>query len=152
MEKKYLHDRVKYSYLPPKSAKHQNRPVITQDDNEPPPPPIPTSLRTTSLRRPACISQEALYHIVGIGYTNAPIYTIPTKLKKTKLCLSPAVDIEDYCGAVVHPVTKETITKYRKLANDPILKEVWTKAMAKELYCLAQGKRVLPRGQTLSGS
>ena len=137
---------MKYAYLPPKSAKHQNRPVITQDDDEPPPPPIRTSLRTTSLRRPACISQEALYHIVGIGYTNAPIYTIPTKLKKTKLCLSPAVDIEDYCGAVVHPVTKETITKYRKLANDPVLKDVWTKAMAKELYRLAQGKEGITEG------
>ena len=51
----------------------------------------------------------------------------------------PAVDLEDFCGAVVHPITKETITKYQILANDPLLKKIWTKAMAKELGRLAQG-------------
>jgi hypothetical protein len=40
---------------------------------------------------------------------------------------------------VVHPVTKETITKYEKLANDPLLGDVWTAAMSKELGRLAQG-------------
>ena len=40
---------------------------------------------------------------------------------------------------LVHPVTKETITKYEKLANHPLTKEVWTKAMSKELGRLAQG-------------
>ena len=58
----------------------------------------------------------------------------------------PAIDIADYCGAVVHPVTNETITKYKQLANDPVLKEVWTKAMAKELYCLSQGKEGITKG------
>jgi hypothetical protein len=36
-------------------------------------------------------------------------------------------------------VTKETITKYEKLANVPLMKEVWTKAMCKELGHLVQG-------------
>jgi len=39
----------------------------------------------------------------------------------------------------VHPVTKETITHYRKLIKDPLLKDLWIKAMIKELHCLAQG-------------
>eukprot|EP00804_Cyclotella_cryptica_P024309 CCRYP_020871-RA/>CCRYP_020871-RA protein AED:0.34 eAED:0.32 QI:0/0/0/1/1/1/2/0/475 len=43
------------------------------------------------------------------------------------------------CNGVVHPITKETITKYEKLANDPILQTVWKKAMCKELGRLAQG-------------
>ena len=29
------------------------------------------------------------------------------------------VDISHFCAAVVHPDTGETITKYKKLANDP---------------------------------
>jgi hypothetical protein len=36
-------------------------------------------------------------------------------------------------------VTKETITKYEKLANDPVMKDMWTNAMCKELGRLAQG-------------
>eukprot|EP00804_Cyclotella_cryptica_P002894 CCRYP_009400-RA/>CCRYP_009400-RA protein AED:0.36 eAED:0.34 QI:0/0/0/1/0/0/4/0/453 len=47
--------------------------------------------------------------------------------------------LEHVCNGVVHPVTKETITKYEKLANDPLMQEVWTKAMCKELGSLAQG-------------
>jgi hypothetical protein len=39
----------------------------------------------------------------------------------------------------VHPVTKETITTYEKLANDPLLQDVWTAAMSKELGRLTQG-------------
>jgi len=39
----------------------------------------------------------------------------------------------------VHPVTKETITHYRKLIKDPLLKDLWIKAMSKELHPLAQG-------------
>ena len=142
MEKNYLHNHVQYSYLPPKSTKSQSRPVITQDKNEPPPPSRRTSIGTNSLCRPACISQEVLYHIVGVGYTNAHIYTIPPKLEKTKLCIMPAIDIEDYCGAVVHPVTNETITKYKQLANDSVLKEAWTKDMAKEQGIHASGYRL----------
>jgi hypothetical protein len=39
----------------------------------------------------------------------------------------------------VHPVTKETITHYRKLIKDPFLKDQLAKAMSKEIHCLAQG-------------
>ncbi len=47
--------------------------------------------------------------------------------------------LEHVCNGVVHPITKETITKYKKLANNPILQTVWTQAMCKELGRLAQG-------------
>ena len=47
--------------------------------------------------------------------------------------------IEEVANGVVHPVTKETITKYQKLFADPLLKEVWSETMAKELRRLAQG-------------
>jgi hypothetical protein len=40
---------------------------------------------------------------------------------------------------VVHPVTGENITKYQKLAKDPVTSEVWTTAFGKEFGTIAQG-------------
>jgi hypothetical protein len=42
-------------------------------------------------------------------------------------------------NGVVHPITQETITKYEKLANNPVVKETRTKAMCKELGRLVHG-------------
>ena len=39
---------------------------------------------------------------------------------------------------MVHPVTKETITKYKKLIDDPLMQVVWSKSMCKELGRLCQ--------------
>ena len=47
--------------------------------------------------------------------------------------------LEHVANGVVHPVTQETITNYKKLIKDPITREIWLKAMAKELGRLAQG-------------
>jgi hypothetical protein len=52
----------------------------------------------------------------------------------------PIINIEKYCYGVVHPATKQTITHYRKLMNDPHLKDIWVPAMSKEIHCLAQGE------------
>ena len=48
-------------------------------------------------------------------------------------------DPEEMVNRVVHPVTKETITKYKQLIADPITQEVWEKTMCKELGRLTQG-------------
>ena len=56
-----------------------------------------------------------------------------------KLTISPAIEIAEMCNGVVHPLTGETITKYQKLINEPLLQEVWTRAMCIELGRLAQG-------------
>jgi hypothetical protein len=53
---------------------------------------------------------------------------------------TPAPTIEEFCCGVVHPITKETITKYQKLIRDPLLKPTWTRAMSTELHWLAQGQ------------
>eukprot|EP00804_Cyclotella_cryptica_P017160 CCRYP_003375-RA/>CCRYP_003375-RA protein AED:0.38 eAED:0.38 QI:0/0/0/1/0/0/2/0/339 len=47
--------------------------------------------------------------------------------------------LEHICKGFVHTVTNKTITKYEKLANDPIPQTVWTKAMCKKLGRIAQG-------------
>jgi len=59
-------------------------------------------------------------------------------MEKSKLTIEPAINIEELCNGVVHSVTQETITKYQKLAKDPLLQGVWFKAMTKELGQLAQ--------------
>ena len=46
---------------------------------------------------------------------------------------------EEVANGVVHPVTKETINKYKKLIDNPLLQVVWSKAMYKELGRLCQG-------------
>jgi hypothetical protein len=66
--------------------------------------------------------------------------TIPQSLSKYhQQYTGPLIDIEEYCYGVVHPVTKKTITQYRNLIKDPLLKDLWIKAMSKELHRLAQG-------------
>jgi hypothetical protein len=49
------------------------------------------------------------------------------------------IDIDHFCAPVVHPVTGETISRYQKLANDPVTRDVWTTAFGKEFGSLAQG-------------
>jgi hypothetical protein len=56
------------------------------------------------------------------------------------------MEIVEYCNGVVHPITKETITHYRKLSKDPLLKELLIKAMSKELHRLAQGCLGITKG------
>jgi hypothetical protein len=52
----------------------------------------------------------------------------------------PIINIEEYCYGVVHPVTKQTITHYCKLMNDPHLKDLWVPAISKEIHRLVRGK------------
>ena len=46
---------------------------------------------------------------------------------------------EEMANRVVHPVTKETITKFKQLITDPITWDVFEKAMFKKLGRLTQG-------------
>jgi hypothetical protein len=62
--------------------------------------------------------------------------------------IGPLINIKEYCYGVVHPVTKKTITHYRNLIKDPLLKDLWIKAMSKELHHLAQGCPCVTKGTT----
>ena len=52
------------------------------------------------------------------------------ELKRTVINATPTA-LKEVANGVVHPVTKETITKYKKLIEDPLLRETWSKAMCK---------------------
>ena len=49
------------------------------------------------------------------------------------------IDVEHFCALVVHPATGETITSYKKLADDPITRSTWTTGYGKEFGRMAQG-------------
>jgi len=128
-------------------------PIVEPDDERdeiPTTRPASPPRRTTTLfsSRTSCsISRQALYHVIGLGCTNAPANTVLTSLAKHhKQYTGPLIDTEEYCYGVVHPVTNETITHYRKLIKDPLLKELWLKAMSKELHRLAQGYTGVTKG------
>ena len=91
-----------------------------------------------ALHRPMNVSQEALYTVLARGMEAAD-WAIPTRMEKQELTFDANFDLQEFCGGVVHPITKETITSYKKLVNNPHLKQVWTKAMCKELGNIAQG-------------
>ena len=79
----------------------------------------------------AGISQVALTAFMGMEY-----------LEELSHMAGRNVDplaIEQITNGVVHPVTKETITKYKKLIADPILRDEWMLGMCRELGRLAQG-------------
>jgi hypothetical protein len=121
------------------AVRHQLPIIKDNNEREEYPTSCPTttprqSTRLMSNRTPCNISRQALYHIIGVGFTNAPLNTIPCSLAKHANKYAPVIDIEEYCCGVVYPVTKETITQYRKLMKEPLLKNLWTKAMSKELH------------------
>ncbi len=103
------------------------------------------STRLIGNRMPYNISCQALYHIINLGFMHAPASSIPCKLIHDQYT-GTVVEIEEYCNGVVHPVTKETITHYKKLIKDPLLRDLWLKAMSKELHCLAQGCTGITKG------
>ena len=112
---------------------------ITQDKEEPT---EVTKLATTNLRRSpritsyvnprtAGIAMSALHQFIG----NAFLHDMIRIVKSNDTTIGP----EEVANGVINPVTKETITKYKKLIDDPLMRLVWSKAMCKELVRLCQG-------------
>jgi hypothetical protein len=74
---------------------------------------------------------QAMHHIMTLEAVK-----VATDLQWT----GPIIDIEEHCCGIVHPITRQTITKYKKLKHDPNLKYLWVLAMSKEVHQLAQSK------------
>ena len=56
-------------------------------------------------------SQQALYSYLGNAVFDTPEWSIPNNLMNEELHTTPQIHIKEYANKVVHPVTKETITK-----------------------------------------
>ena len=107
----------------------------------PPPPGWSQCTRHTILSHKHLIqvSQMAVYNFLGnaIGITD-PAY-IPTKFMAQRKPPYTHEETLQYCNAVTHPITGETITKYKTLAKYPATKDIWEEAFCIELSRLAQG-------------
>ncbi len=90
-------------------------PIVEPDDKRDSTPTTrPSSLprRSTHLisnRSPCNILCQALYHIINLGFSNAPTISIPQKLTRNQYT-GPVIEIKEYCNGVVHPVTKEKLS------------------------------------------
>ena len=100
---------------------------------------IPTSTpRLIDIHTPRFITQEALNLFTCNLHANENVrksqarQIFDVKYNKNKITTP-------YCTAVVHPITGETITKYKKVAADPATQAVWTTAFGKEWGNLTQG-------------
>ena len=78
----------------------------------------------------AGISRGALRQFMGNAFLE--------ELKKMQINATPLA-LEEVANGVIHPVTKKTITKYKQLIEDPLMQDIWSKAMCKELGRLCQG-------------
>ena len=123
---------------PPKPT--QKGIYITQDDDNETSMLEANCLILQSTTTPCNIKHHAHYHVMGNHLNNAFCHSFTsTKFNKQHAVFESEIQLDHTCNGVVHPVTQETITKYETLANDPLLKDVWTQAMCKELGCLVQG-------------
>ena len=72
----------------------------------------------------------------------------PQCLQDANICNTPT-PLEEVANGVVYPDTKETITRYSQLINDPVLRVVWLKAMCIELGRLSNGYKDTNGTQTI---
>jgi hypothetical protein len=49
------------------------------------------------------------------------------------------INPKEMANVMVHPTTEKTITKYTYIKDDPLLQDVWSKTMYKELCRLTRG-------------
>jgi hypothetical protein len=49
------------------------------------------------------------------------------------------INCENYANTIVHPITRQTISSYKKLMHDPATAEVWQTVLEKDVGGMAQG-------------
>ena len=82
------------------------------------------------------ISQEALNLLLLDDLENDTTLFIPTKLLPPP---AHPTNFEHYAMPMVHPVTGETISSYKKLMKDPVTAETWQTAFGKDFGGICQG-------------
>ncbi len=96
-----------------------------------------TSTRTAlpSTARQCNIMRHAINILTLKEQASFNVIYIPLKLTKHEL----PVHFEHYANPMVHPVTGETISSYKKLMNDPPTADVWQTSFGKDFGGMAQG-------------
>ena len=109
---------VKATALPSPAMKPTKIPTITQDED---PPPFTQAPSCNSPRSAMFLSQEALHFVLGQAMiTDTPCQISDFSEQNTK---GEPIGISEMANGVVHPITNDTIPKYQKLVEDPLLKD-----------------------------
>ena len=87
-------------------------------------------------RNSRIISQEAINLLLLDDIDNGTTPYIPIKLLPTT---ATTTNFEHYAMPMVHPVTSETISSYKKLMKDPVTAETWQTAFGKDFGGMCQG-------------
>ena len=81
------------------------------------------------------ISQETVNLVTGSIYyrDDQTIWTTHRFItaNPTSLANNYNADVEHFANSVMYPITKETITQYQKVKDDPTIGEVWHMVMCK---------------------
>ena len=90
---------------------------------------------------PTNIVQATIYQFLGNVITSSNNSTQPTSCELQELIpdtTANTLNLKHVSNEGVHPITGKKITKYTKLANNPIAKETWQKAFCVELSHLTE--------------
>jgi hypothetical protein len=88
------------------------------------------------LRNRRLISQEAVAQLLLTEQTNDMTNYTPSKLCNYGLCPQ---GFKRYAMPMVHPVTGEIISSYKRLMNNPMTAEVWMMAYGKDFRGMGHG-------------
>ena len=97
---------------------------------------IPRRSNRIALRNLRLISQEAINQLLLDNLTQDATPFIPTKL-----CAKPSaiVNYAHYAMPMIHHITGEHISSYKRLMNDPTTSEIWMTAFRKDFGAMNQG-------------
>ncbi len=94
--------------------------------------PIPNGMRQR------VVTQQAINVLTIQEKVSTDRAFTPTALMEFAVTRGPT-KFEHYANPMVHPVTGETISSYKKLMNNPAMAEVWQTAFGKDFGGMAQG-------------
>jgi len=129
----HIHQRHTRNNVPPTSE-----PIVTPTTS-----PAPIEEPTNTLETSAPRRSPRIALLTPQLYYNAALseITIQTYAPRTTSHAIPWT-CKHVCAPVIHLVTGESITKYKKLIEDPITETTWSRAFGKEFGNLAQGNNV----------
>jgi hypothetical protein len=82
------------------------------------------------------ISQEATPHLLNTEQTKDELPFTPSNLRKYG---PPPQDIEHYAMPMIHPITGESISSYKRLMNNPATADTWMTGFGKDFGGMSQG-------------
>ena len=127
-----------------RTTRHNKPGIVPLDDlpvSDPIVPPRRSNRLMPSRARQRLVTQRALTALTFSECANLMDAFTPRCLldKDTLQPTHPTHDPEHFASPMVHPITGETISSYKKLMHDPATAETWQTAFGKDFGGMAQG-------------